>query len=342
MTRINIAAGFVIVASWVAILLVWLFTLGPFTTANSTNNTSLPFFYNISPDDLIGISITYQDKNEAWEYNEDLRRWVFANAQGIPVNPTTWGGVTTLLSGPRLARISDTIGDPSLYGLDDPETIISLTLRNGFTRVINLGNVTPDGTRHYASASTVDGLALVDATWGQVLNNLVTNPPYPVWVYDLDPTSVRELILFLGDEVVRAYGKDQDTNQWHICDLPVRQDPCLGDVPADNQAIQDNLALIADSKITSVAALSITTPDQFATYGTTRESPYVRIRVENIADSGVTEVTGVTINFGDISDDGRSRYAVINETEDVVLVDRSWADKVIARLFTDSVLLGDG
>ena len=39
---------------------------------------------------------------------------------------------------------------------------------------------------------------------------------------------------------------------------------------------------------------------------------------------------GTSLIIGDPTDDGRHRYAVANEASDVILVDREWADAILA------------
>jgi hypothetical protein len=47
------------------------------------------------------------------------------------------------------------------------------------------------------------------------------------------------------------------------------------------------------------------------------------------------------MTIGDVTEDGKSRYAVANETSDVILVDREWADRVLD-LFFGELLVDNG
>ena len=66
-------------------------------------------------------------------------------------------------------------------------------------------------------------------------------------------------------------------------------------------------------------------------FGADRNAPYLAIRIERRpgGDTGVTEVTRVSMAIGDVTEDGNHRYAVVNETTDVILVDREWADQIL-------------
>ncbi len=334
MTRLNISLILIIASAWTIVLVAWLATIGPLAASTSAaGNDDPPFFYTVSPDDLTRIEISNEGKVQSWYYREDYQRWFFENMEGTPVDLYRWGGITVLLGGPRIARLlTENLENPAVYGLDNPQTIVTLTLRDGSQHTAVLGNATPDGVRNYAAISRTDAeprLVLVDATWGAVLNRLVNEPPLPTWVYSLDPGSAREVILFDNNEVVRAYGRDRDTGEWFICDIPVRQDPCIGDIPADDEAILANLRHIANHRIFRVEAIDLEKDTDFKPYGTTINSPYARIRVESVREDGITEVTGITLNIGDVTPDGMFRYAVLNETSDVVLVDREWADGIL-------------
>ena len=64
------------------------------------------------------------------------------------------------------------------------------------------------------------------------------------------------------------------------------------------------------------------------------------MRIENVnEETGVTEVTRLTMTIGDTTEDGESRYAVANETSDVILVDAKWADRVLELFFGDPLLV---
>ena len=328
------------VLSFVAIGATW-FINNP---TEEAKEKAPPFFYTLSPDDMRNIEIETGAEKTSWSRKEGTRRWYFDDLNEVPVNLYRWGGITQLLGGPRTQRVlSQGVDDNALYGLDNPSTTIAITLRDESRVILSLGNLTPDQTNHYArltrmtSQQIVDKyprLVLVDATWGAVLSRLVTEPPLPEWYYTLSG-KVREVLLFDNNEVIRAYGIDRSTEIWHVCDIPVDGDPCTGSVLADNDALKAELEHFGNPKIVGAVELNLKDDDDYVQYGTTKESPYIAVRIENKKETGVTEVTRLSMTIGDITPDGRSRYAVANETSDVIAMDLEWADRVLELFFGD-------
>ncbi len=156
-------------------------------------------------------------------------------------------------------------------------------------------------------------------------------PPVPEWLFALDPDQVREILLFEENEVVRAYGINRETNTYHLCDLPVEDDPCSGTVPVDPDAFRAALDHISEREIEGAVALGLPDEDAFIEYGADQDSPYMAIRIERPSPTqpNVTEVDRVSMTIGDVTPDGNYRYAVANETSDVILVDKDWADQVL-------------
>jgi hypothetical protein len=56
--------------------------------------------------------------------------------------------------------------------------IITLTLADESTVIINVGDNTPNGINYYVQAPNTNSVATVDYTWYNVLSGLVTDPPY--------------------------------------------------------------------------------------------------------------------------------------------------------------------
>ena len=51
--------------------------------------------------------------------------------------------------------------------------------------------------------------------------------------------------------------------------------------------------------------------------------------------------TRLTMTIGDITEDGNFRYAVANETSDVITIDAEWAERVL-ELFFGELLVDSG
>lgn len=326
------------IVSWVAVGAVFVVD-SDFGQEESTQDP--PFFYNIPVDSLTNITLEANGEEQKFHYREAVNRWFFDELDDVPADLFRWGGITTLLGGPRTQRVvANEISDPAKYGLDSPSSRYTVTLRDGQERVMLIGNTTVNGESSYAQLEGYPQLVLVDISWQQVLDRLVTEPPYPEWMYELNPSEVREILFFDNNEVLRAYAIDRETGTYHLCDLPVQGDPCEGETDVDSEKFQSALELIADRQVEGAVALSLLNQEDFEPYGTTVESPYVAIRVEYPTSSGVTEVNRVTMTIGDVTPDGEARYAVANETSDVIRIDKEWADQIL-ELFTGDPLIPD-
>jgi len=323
------------VLSYVAIGATWFVT----NPAEEVAEQEPPFFYTLAPEDLRNIKIRTGDDSSSWSLREDVSRWYFDDFDDIPADLFRWGGITQLLGGPRTQRVlSQEIDDVTLYGLDTPSAEFSVTLRDGSQVTLLLGDLTPDGVNNYARMENFPQLVLVDATWGAVLERLVNEPPYPEWYYTLDGQP-REIILFNDNEVLIAYGWDRETSGWFVCDLPLETDPCTGSQAADAEAIEAELEHFGSPEIGGAVALNLGENVDFVQYGTVVESPYIAVRIENLnTETRVVEVTRLTMTIGDVTPDGASRYAVANETSDVITVDREWADRVLELFFGDPLI----
>ncbi|MDA1279089.1 MAG: DUF4340 domain-containing protein [Chloroflexi bacterium] len=323
--------------SFVAVGVTWFIT----NPTEETPEAEPPFFYTLSPDDLRRIEIDTGETTSSWSLREGTRRWYFDDLKDIPADLFRWGGITQLLGGPRTQRVlKQSIGDESLYGLDVPSATIKVTLRDGSNIKLVLGNLTPDEQNNYARIESFPQLVLVDATWGQVLERLVTEPPLPEWYYTIDGQP-REIILFDNNEVVRAYGLDRETGLWSVCDLPLVTDPCTGSQLADNDTLNAELEHFGNPAIGGAVALNLSEDIDYEEYGTVVTSPYIAIRIENRTQQNVIEVTRLTMTIGNMTPDGESRYAVANETSDVITVDADWADRVLD-LFFGELLVDNG
>ncbi|MDA0232306.1 MAG: DUF4340 domain-containing protein [Chloroflexi bacterium] len=343
--NLRVSLILLIIGSWVAVGATWIIDSD---FGSEEREDQPPFFYNIPVEDIVHITLETQGTEIGFHYRENIRRWYFDDTDEyveVPADLFRFGGITTLLGGPRTARFLNTeIQDPAQYGLDNPSSRYTIGLRNGEERVLLIGDLTVNGESTYAQMEGLPNLVLVDTSWSQVLNRLVNEPPVPDWVYSLNPDQVREVLLFENNEVVRAYGIDRDSGGFRLCDLPVQQDPCTGTVEADTDAFRAAMELIAERRINGAVALALDDDSQFVQYGTGRDSPYMTIRVEqaSVTQPNVTNVTRVSMTIGDVTPDGEYRYAVANETSDVILFEREWADQILELFHGDPLVATEG
>lgn len=143
------------------------------------------YVWTISADEMehIEVSLPHQDMSQAFIKitGDEGYAWYFDDEERSEINPDRWGGgITLLLEGPGADRVIATDAtDEQLatYGLDDPSMIITLILSGGRTMVIKLGDTTISGN-YYVQAPGTNAVATVDYYWYDVMERLVTDPPY--------------------------------------------------------------------------------------------------------------------------------------------------------------------
>ncbi len=326
--NLRISLILVIVLAWASVGAAWYVKSG----TGEDDEPTPPFFYTLSTEDMRTITIATEDDSITWEYDLETRRWWFGDLEDIPTNLKRWGGITTLLGGPRTQRVvQDSVDTPEIFGLDDPELIISVGLRDGGDVTLRMGDTTPDGGAHYSQIDGYPQLVTVDSSWGQVLKRLVDEPPLPDWWYNLDPATVTEILLFEENEITSAYGVDDDIG-WIVCDVPIDGTPCEGTELADSERIVSALEHFANRSIVGAESLNVPLEDdRHEEFGTTQNAPYVSLRVEKKRpDTNITEATIVTMIIGDCATAAcDERYAVGNETADIIRVDSEWAAGVL-------------
>jgi len=147
----------------------------------SERETQPLWFYNVRDDDVQRISVTHQGETEAFiKGTDEAFEWFFDDGTGTEVDLIRWGGIPLLVTGPRSSRVlEERIDNPLAYGLEPPQTVVGVSLEDGRLISVHLGDVTPDGTGHYAQMVGFPTLFIVNVGWGEVLNRLVTEPPIP-------------------------------------------------------------------------------------------------------------------------------------------------------------------
>jgi len=289
-----------------------------------------PFFYTIPETDIVRLDIDSPTGVMAFELDEEEGYWIFAGDDMMPVDPQRWNGITTLLGGPRSQReLEASFGDPALYGLETPDTSVTIGLKDGSLVRLFLGDETPDRSGNYAQIEGFSQLVLVSSAWGEVLNRLIADPPIPQWRYDLNVAEVTEVVFLIENEVVGAFALNIDTDIWHVCNLPLKGDAvCDGEQDIEKSVVLDQLNIFADPQFIAVEEVGDTTDDVKAEYGITDESPYATVRFEVEIQSGLRQANQISITLGDLTQDGNGMYALANEQPDVVVVDAEWGQTI--------------
>ena len=289
---------------------------------SGTTEPEPPWFYTATMEDIQRITITTPGQSRAFRQERD--GWAFEEPAGLPVDPARWGGITLLLSGPQSRRLlASSVEDPAKFGLTSPQGVVSVELRGERQVRILLGQRTPDGSAHYAQQEGDPRLFLVDASWGEVLTRLVTEPPYPEWFYQVP----RDRLLYLG---VAAEGKEAafvpEDGGWRFA-TPER-------TPVDPERWKEVAPLLGGPPSLRLLASKVEEP---ARYGL--DAPTLIVRAEYRPPPTLQEVPrrGVEMQVGRPLPDGTGYYARPRDLRTgkdlpfLLAVDKTWVE-VLRRL----------
>ncbi len=274
-----------------------------------------PWLYSIDSNDIARVSVTYQGETVTYQQKPGSPDWVILGEEEILVFPNKWSGITLLLGGPRVPVLSDTISNPGQFGLEPPVTAVTVTDRSGNLVEFHLGDSTPDTQRHYARLVGNPELFTVPVSMTNVVNGLVTNPPY-FQLFQLDADNLEIIEVVSGGET-SGYFKDRDTGQWFIRAEPIGQSP---------QVFPDEWRDTPEFISGPRADLAAETFDDSSMYGLDPPRTSVRLLVRNV---GVTE-----FQLGNLTDDGLYRYARVLDDPRLYAMPEQAAQRISA-LATD-------
>lgn len=130
----------------------------------------------------IQIDLPHLDRTEKFLKHED-RQWYFDDPPGPRVDPERWGGgIPLILSGPGAERPiakGATEEQLAVFGFTQPIMLLTLTKQDTEVVRIEVGDEVPDGHAHYVRRADSSDVYVVDATWYDVLERIVLEPPYP-------------------------------------------------------------------------------------------------------------------------------------------------------------------
>ena len=290
-----------------------------------------PWFYQVSTDDMRGISVTHFGETESF-VEVPSGAWVF-ESNGITPDHNRWAGVSFLLGGPQTRRdLSETrilIEDPAEYGLDNPHTIVRITLTFDRTLEFRLGDTTTDGRHHYGQIAGFPQLFLIVSAWGDVLSRLIEEPPIPRWYVQRDIDSIVELNVYPAsdnpseDDSLLEFEKS-DEGIWKVRDHLVEEEGRDVDLSRWN----DVLPLLSRPEGVSVHVHRVDDND-YTEWGISEKSAGIEIRFEGITERGTLFTDGMLISIGDKSPDGMGYYAKSNEDgyhHPVLLIPSKWVE----------------
>ena len=139
-----------------------------------------PWLFRMDESALVNITVSSGGQTVEFARKPGGYTWYIQQDPEVPVFMPKWGGTPLLVSGPRVNRVlGETIDNPASFGLDPPETAVTVVQRGGESFEFHLGINTPDDKNQYARLVGNPKLFTVPAIWGMVITRLALQPPYP-------------------------------------------------------------------------------------------------------------------------------------------------------------------
>ncbi len=314
---VSIRTSIILVVS-LAMVAGWVF----FVQLNKTPEVEEepPWFYNVDMFDLARISI--QDEGEeAVFFLGDDGTWHLDAPDGLPVGRDRWGGVTLLVSGPKVRRelVDAQPADIEQYGLVSPSSRIDIDLKDGESINVLLGLLTPDGQNVYAQVDGFPQVFTVFSGWEESLTSLITEPPYPEWYYNVEPATVTQIDLIAKVGPVFLI---KDGDGWRFNDEEQSA--------VDETKMPSLLASLEKPAQTYVADF----PADLAQYGLDEPLLSLFVEVERPDEEGFTVISQARFVVGGLTEDGTAYYAQTQRGEfaipDVFKIDAGWVEGIQA------------
>jgi hypothetical protein len=287
-----------------------------------------PWLYRIDESDIVALELNYQGEEIAFFRSPASLDWYIAGEPGvspdIPVFQQRWGGTPLLLSGPRVTRpLSVAIENAASFGLEPPETSVTVFDRYGNTIEFHLGIPTPDNENQYARLVGDDNVFTVPIEWAQVVNRLAFDPPVGR-LYRIDVRDVLLVQFFRGEESTK-YVIEDGTGRWFLDG----ETPQLVDQEVWAEALLDLLS----PRLDQILAHNIVDPAQYGL-----EPPDTVVVIPRFGG-----LSAIEFHIGGLTPDGKFRYvdviagSLVSEDTNLYGVLASRIDPIIA-LATDPVL----
>ena len=322
------------------VLLAAAITVGVIVLVNPFEKTETkpedsPWFYQVSMDDMEVIEVRHLDKHVKFVRLED-GSWSFEDPAGIPPMHRRWAGVTLLLSGPQTRRdltiAAPIIDNPAQYGLDDPKTIVDVSLTADRHLQFRMGDKTTDGAASYSEVVGFPQLYIIAAAWGDVITRLATDQPIPKWFIKRNPdTEIEQLKVYDGDFAfqsnLRLHFQKYDDGRWTVIDYS--QDD--KERPVDMERWSEILPLLGGPPDVSVAVSRVEDQD-YTQWGLEDENNFIEIRFEAFSPQGHDFVDGIMLNVGSKTPDGKWYYGRAEADEfflPVLLLEAQWTDTLL-------------
>ncbi len=294
-----------------------------------------PWFYQVSMDDITQIAVVHGEESRKFFKNEE-RVWVFEDPANVPADPQRWGGMTSLLSGPRTRRLlSESAGDLAQYGLDNPSTIIDVRLTGDREIRVELGNPTPNGLYHYGKVTGFNHLYLINDSWGEVLTRLASEPPLPSWYSGRLPEVIVGLSLYQekeGQEKPPELRFRFDDDEWWVSGPEDLDDRKL----VDDERWDELLPILNGPPEAALAVYNVGSAG--APYGISKNSRTIEIRHQQTSQRGTKYTAKLSFRVGSSPPEGDLYYGQVAfsdyPAEPVLYLPSDWVDTLFG-LFDD-------
>ncbi len=137
-----------------------------------------PYVYNVDMMDVVGIDLSYGGQTLSIAWDDEKSAWYYKDPGGPELDQARINGLRVLLSGTISKRLLfEEVDDLSLFGLDEPQIVARVGLKDGQAMEVLLGDKTPDGQGYYVQFRGRDYVYTVDYTWGDEFIRYVTETP---------------------------------------------------------------------------------------------------------------------------------------------------------------------
>ena len=280
-------------------------------TQSGGGRTDEPWMFRMDESALVSITVSSGGQTVEYARKPGGTTWYIQQEPEVPVFLDKWSGTPLLVSGPRVNRVlGATIDNPATYGLDPPETAVTVVQRGGQSFEFHLGIKTPDEANQYARLVGDPQLFTVPEIWGFVITRLALEPPYPR-LFGME----EENLIFIE---VTQDGKTESYasrlrgagREW----LALLED---GDFPVDPDKWGDIAARVSDTEVYDVLAVEIEDP---ASLGL--DPPRITARI------GGRDGAVFVVHLGNPTPNGNQIYGRVVGLPELFAVPLDWVETI--------------
>jgi hypothetical protein len=160
----------------------------PPVAAVTPEPTPIPFL-NLTPDDVTAVEIRDVKANQVVRVARSGEEWQMESPKQGPADSNRVSSLLFQLASIDATRELQDVTDLAQYGLNPPLHELRVTLEDGSTQVVQLGEENPDQTSVYATKPGATSVFLIRASTGEAVAEFVTTPPFtPTPTATAEPT----------------------------------------------------------------------------------------------------------------------------------------------------------